>query len=225
MPARPVIAITRHVHTALFDEYYVSLKIMLTLLGGRPLLVTPETNIDLRACDALLLSGGADIHPSHYGMEEQPGGRYLPERDALEMNAFTLFQGQRKPILGVCRGMQMINTCLGGTLYQEIADHFENTRYPRTYPQKYFFRKPVNIEPDTRLASIFKKEQIMVNRLHHQAIDQVGKDLKVSAIEPKGIIQGIDHIKDPIFGIQWHPELLHFQKDQWRLFKYFINLC
>lgn len=226
MSAKPLIAITRPNIGAKKDSNYPHFKFILPLLGARVIRVSPDQQIDLSACDALILGGGSDIHPSHYGQAEHPNFRHDLERDAMEMALFEHFKSQGKPIMGICRGMQMINICLGGSMYQEIAEHFEDTTYPRKPIQRYFYRKPINIEPDTLLSSLFNKEQIRINSIHHQAIDVLGNDLKVSAVEPKGIIQGIEHtIIKNIFGVQWHPEIMHFSPDQWRLFKHFISLC
>ena len=229
MTAKPLIAVTRPILGDKIDDVrdrnYPHFKFIFSILGVDLLRVSPDQKVNSSACDGLLLTGGADIHPSHYNETEREGFRHLPARDAMEMDLFHQFKDQGKPIMGVCRGMQMINVCLGGSLHQEISEHFDNTIYPRKYPQKYFYRKPINIKPNTLLSNLFKKEQIQINSLHHQAVKKLGDGLKVNAIEPKGIIQGIEHetIKS-IFGVQWHPELMHFSPDQWKLFKHFVRL-
>lgn len=230
MNTKPLIAVTRPILGDKIDDVrdrnYPHFQFILSTLGANLLRVSPDREVDLSACDGLLLTGGVDIHPSHYGEEEREGFRHLPDRDAMEMTLFRNFKSQGKPIMGVCRGMQMINVCLGGSLHQEISEHFDKTTYPRKFPAKYFYRKNVTLTPDSLLSHLFKKESIQVNSLHHQAVNKLGDGVKVSAIEPKGIIQGIEHetIKN-IFGVQWHPELMHFSLGQWKLFKHFINLC
>lgn len=225
MTARPLIAVTRPDVGTKTDGNFKHFNFILSLLGARVIRVSPDQKLDLRDCNALLLSGGADIHPNHYGEAERPNYRHMTDRDAMEMPLFERFRAQGKPIMGVCRGMQMINVCLGGSLYQEIAEHFEGTQYPKKYPKKYFYRKETNIEPSSQLYKIFQKERISINSMHHQAVNKLGKDLIISAQEPKGIIQGIEHRTENIFGVQWHPELMHFSPDQWQLFKHFISLC
>ncbi len=226
MPFRPLIAVTRPHLEKKKDYNFKHFKFFFSLLNARVIRVSPDQEVNLNHCDGLLLSGGADIHPSHYGQAERPHFRHMVDRDAMEIELFHQFKDKNKPIMGVCRGMQMINVCLGGTLYQEISEQFSDTQYPKTYPKKYLYRKPTTIKPASRLFSIIQKDQIMVNSMHHQAVNKLGKGLKVSAMEPKGIIQAIEHETIPhIFGVQWHPELMHFQIEQWKIFNHFVKLC
>lgn len=138
------------------------------------------------------------------------------DRDALERN---LIQGARehcRPILGICRGMQLINVVLGGSLHQDISGFYEE--HPEI--RSVLPRKRIEIQPGSLLASVLATTTTRVNALHSQAIDTLGTDLIACAREPNGVIQAIEHTSTPfLIGVQWHPEYLPQRRKQIALFR------
>lgn len=200
--------------------------------------LTDENEAVSRAlhCDGLLLPGGADIEPSLYGQERSDKtGKANVIRDRMEPELLAAFLDAGKPILGICRGTQVMNVHFGGTLFQDIKDK-------QTYKHSDFFSRarschPVELAPDTKLfqcmndagawppgASCF---QIHVNSIHHQAIDKLGDGLVVSAKSMDGFVEGIE-LKDYRFciGVQWHPEHMSAKTPaQQTLFDTFVAAC
>lgn len=159
-------------------------------------------------CDALLLSGGADIEPSLYGRErEGKCGKPNEIRDKNEFEIFRAFAKTGKPILGICRGFQLINVACGGTLHQEIGD-IKKCRHSDFLKRAKSIHS-VKITQGTKLHKIFLKEETGVNSLHHQAIENLGESLVVSAVSEDGFVEGIELRNHPFcVAVQWHPEHL-----------------
>lgn len=165
----------------------------------------------LRDIDGLLLQGGADVSPSNYG--EQPLRSEWsgdPIRDQFEIAAIEVAIELGKPVLGICRGHQVLNVALGGSLYQDINHQVEGTLVHRDWHRYEIIEHEVTVEPGTWLASVFGRTSLLTNTVHHQAIKQLGAGLEVSARAPDGIIEGVEHISDDrwLVGVQWHPEWL-----------------
>jgi putative glutamine amidotransferase len=163
--------------------------------------------------DGLVLQGGSDLAPETYGERplapEWSGDRV---RDRYEMDLFNAFVAAGKPVIGICRGCQLINVALGGTLYQDIATQVPQAIEHRD-PSKYDLQlHRMRLLPGTRLAQLYPRvEQATINSIHHQAIKQLGRDLEVEAVAvPDGIVEAI-RWRGPsyVFGMQWHPEFLH----------------
>ncbi len=166
------------------------------------------------ALDGLLLQGGADVSPTTYGQQPlKPEWAGDPIRDRYEIELIDGFMGQGKPVLGICRGCQLINVAFGGSLYQDIPTqqptagvHVDMDAYDQ-------HRHEVVFERDSRLAELYAGEMGgRVNSIHHQAVDRLGGDLRVEARSSgDGIVEAI-RAKGPTFvaGVQWHPEF-HFQ--------------
>ena len=178
--------------------------------------------------DGLLLGGGGDINPALYGdLPHERLGNVDPRKDSTEIDLFNLAFDQNMPILGICRGAQLINVALDGTLYQDITSQVRmamnhSPNFPRNEPCH-----TVEIEPGTRLHKIIGETTIQVNSSHHQAIKLHGKGLIVNARASDGIIEGIEHPgKKFVIGVQWHPEL-YWRNDKLmaRLFKEFVDAC
>jgi putative glutamine amidotransferase len=176
-----------------------------------------NNNLDeIKQCDALVLSGGIDIHPKYYGsdMTGYPNApaRYKEERDEFEIAAFHLAQENNLPVLGICRGMQLINVIHKGTLIQNLDDDTLNEIH-KGEPDK---THAVHVEKGTILYDIAGAEIRPINSAHHQAVDRLGEGLIVNALSDDGIIEGIER-KDKannafLLAIQWHPErMFRFQ--------------
>ncbi|GHU89557.1 hypothetical protein FACS1894202_07970 [Clostridia bacterium] len=157
------------------------------LSGAETSVIRPGDFWKISEADALLLTGGGDTHPKFYG-EPLNGSRDIDvERDVMELELFKAFVSARKPVLGICRGMQLINIALGGTLLQHIENHSRVKDVDRLHPIE-------GLEGFTE-----------VNSAHHQAVGKLGGGLKVWA-KSGDIVEGISHGDLPILGVQWHPE-------------------
>lgn len=167
--------------------------------------------------DGLVLQGGTDISPQMYGEEPlRPEWAGDPERDRYEIELLERFLKLKKPVLGICRGQQLINIAMGGTLYQDTATQKPGAHVHQdtaVYDDKYHH---VEILPGTRLATLYPGVgRAKVNSLHHQAVHRLGKGLAVEAHSAEdGVIEAIRH-EGPqyVAGVQWHPEFLHGRDD------------
>ena len=158
--------------------------------------------------DALLLSGGGDVHPSLFGGQpHRKLGEFDPERDAFEIAILQLMIDLGKPVLGICRGIQVINAALGGTLYQDLASEQPQAlqhqqKAPRRYPTHF-----VTVQQGSRLSAILESSRLQVNSLHHQAVKDVAPGLQATAWADDGVIEGLEAAGHPfLIGVQWHPE-------------------
>ncbi|MGK5092367.1 type 1 glutamine amidotransferase [Deltaproteobacteria bacterium TL4] len=150
----------------------------------------------------------------------KPDFSYDPERDEFELSLIRKALEKKIPILGICRGAQLLNVFEGGSLFQEIGNFYT------TSPHKYSILpfKTVMLIPQSQLSRIFKTNKLYVNSLHHQAIQQTGSQMKPVAKEENGIIQAIEHRSLPfVIGVQWHPEYMPQDPKQHLLFKALIQ--
>lgn len=166
----------------------------------------PEKAVqDALACDGLLLPGGGDIDPKFYGQERIPAcGEPNVLRDIAEPLLLRAFLAADKPVLAICRGIQLMNVALGGDLYQDIkpfAHVPHNDHWGKIHT--------VTVRRDTLLSRILGQDTVLVNSQHHQAVDKVAQGLVLSALSEDGIVEGIEK-PDAKFclGVQWHPEWL-----------------
>jgi putative glutamine amidotransferase len=200
--------------------------------GGLPVLIPvglPEERLhDLSLhLNGLLLTGGGDIDPQRFG--GRPNAHVSdvdPERDQLEINLLVNARQSGLPFLGICRGLQLVNVALGGSLYTDIADQYSTPLKHDNYddlPRSYLAHS-VQIEEGTRLAQIFNAPVLDVNSLHHQGVERVAPGLKVSAHAADGFVEGVE-LSDHPFGlaVQWHPEWLQEQANMRALFDAFIT--
>lgn len=179
--------------------------------GGAPLLV-PNTDdatavqAAVRACGGLLLTGGWDIDPALYSQPRHATVTMTdPRRDATELAAIREAVARHKPIFGICRGVQMINVALGGTLIQDIPSHQQlaGTQSDINHRRQ---DHAIRVEAGTKLRELWGPSP-QVNSRHHQAIDKLGKGLKVTAWSPDGVIEGVESSEDfPLLAVQSHPE-------------------
>jgi len=184
--------------------------------GAIPVLLPPIAGIDevIGRLDGLVLSGGGDIDPARYGAERDPHcGPASPARDGAELALLTAAVSRRLPVLGVCRGLQVLNVAMGGTLYQHLPDlvgHEGHSPEPGGYG-----RHEVAITPGSRLASILNRTDltdhlpVVVPTHHHQAIERLGDGLTATAWAPDGTIEAVelDRAQHPFaVAVQWHPE-------------------
>lgn len=201
--------------------------------GGLPVLIPanlPTDDLDalLNRLNGVLFTGGYDIDPRHYGNHPHPKVEGVDrERDLIEIELVHKLALSGKPFMGICRGLQLINVALGGSLYEHLPEQFpgnvihDNHDLPRDY-----LAHSIRVTPDGRLSNIIPHEQVKVNSLHHQGIRQLAPDLLATAYAPDGLIEAFD-FPGRSFGlaVQWHPEELHAQEDMRALFQAFIKYC
>ncbi|MGB3634501.1 MAG: gamma-glutamyl-gamma-aminobutyrate hydrolase family protein, partial [Rubrobacteraceae bacterium] len=186
--------------------------------GGIPMVLPPLGNVQnvgriLDSLDGLLLSGGSDLHPSHYDEEPIPElDVTIPERDELEMALLEGAFQRGMPVFGICRGMQVLNVALGGTLYQDLPSQVgpdlilhrqETPKWQPTHEVEFYGR--------TRGAEISGSEVIKVNSYHHQAVKELSGELVVSACSSDGLVEAVESrdLSDQwIVAVQWHAEAM-----------------
>lgn len=201
--------------------------------GGVPLIIPVETDREIlieigELIDGLILSGGEDVDPMIYGsIPDDKTGRISPDRDDYELFLTDyIYKKTKKPILAVCRGLQILNVYLGGKLILDIPRAGYNT-HSISVNERYNPVHKVRIEEDSLLYNIINKSELGVNSHHHQGISQLGRDLRIIAKAEDGLIEAVEHkdIEDRfIMGLQWHPEMLCLSDEgQYKIFDYFIN--
>ncbi len=187
--------------------------------GGRPLRLSPSRPLPKRL-DGLIIGGGDDIQAHLYDAEVQLDVRVDPQRDELELELLETFIPRRVPVLGICRGAQLINVYRGGTLDPDIYTTHEGIKRRRTVLP----RKTVDIVGASRLHRILGVSWCRINSLHHQAVQKTGEGIEIVARDREGLVQGIesrDH--DFLIGVQWHPEWLIFNRPQQRLIRALVK--
>lgn len=202
--------------------------------GGLPLVIPfdiDETGLSslLSRLDGVILSGGGDIDPQNfYGTSHPKVFGISPERDALEISLVNQVLGMDKPLLAICRGIQVLNVALGGDLYTHIQDQVEHSLKHDWFPKfpRDKLAHTVSIKCESKLDQIVNADEIKVNSLHHQGISRVGEGLIPTAFAPDGLVEGLE-VAGASFaiGVQWHPECLPDDPRSQSLFKAFIEAC
>ena len=200
--------------------------------GGVPILLTITDDADSIAkivslIDGLLLTGGEDVHPSHYGQSPlMPEQVAMRERDHFEFKLLELFLPTGKPVLAICRGHQVLNVALGGTLIQDIPSlvgtaHHSQTALPPSTTHH------VELTANCALTRIFGTQKVDVNSYHHQAVDKVAPALQVIGRSEEGIVEAVEQTDHPfLIGVQWHPERITDNSNvHRRLFESFVVAC
>jgi len=215
---RPRIGVTTSDHKSQLAWFFDWLAVWRS--GGHPVRLSAGRPDDSDELDGLIVGGGDDIEAHLYDGSLQMDVRVDPERDKLELALLAKMAPEGKPILGICRGSQMINIFYGGTLHQDIYMVYEKTPRMRTVLP----RKTVLIEDGSRLGDIMGIDECRVNSLHHQSVDRLGEGLEIVAHEPSGVVQGVECPGHPfLIGVQWHPEFLIFTGAQQRLFRALVK--
>lgn len=180
-----------------FKEIFEKLNVLLF-----PVSTLTDLEKVVNICDGLVVTGSCiDINPKYYNeVPEFEVEEKSEEIDTLDFELIKAFDKANKPIMGICRGIQSINVCFGGSLYQDIENH-------KLDKEK---RHSIKIEKDSFLYNCYGKENIEVNSLHHQAVNKVADNFRVTAISEDGIVEGIE--KDNVIAVQWHPEMMYDMK-------------
>ncbi|MET4806899.1 gamma-glutamyl-gamma-aminobutyrate hydrolase family protein [Limibacillus sp. MBR-115] len=218
MTRRPIIGVTTSRRGGRFMWWFNRFSIWRN--GGRGLRITADKRVSIEDLDGLIVGGGDDIVPSLYGGALDPAVRLDPERDQLELDLLRAAEDSGLPILGICRGAQMINVARGGNLHGDIKLVYDDTGRRRT-PLPLL---TIDIAPDSRLAAILRVTRCRVNALHRQAVDRLGHGLAIVAHDQKGVVQALEGRGQAfLFGVQWHPEFLIFNPGQQRLYRRLIR--
>jgi putative glutamine amidotransferase len=214
MKARPLIGVTASSRGGRSMWWFN--KLALKRAGARAVRITAEEPFPIERLDGVVIGGGDDIDAILYGGAFNPVVRIDPARDALELRVLDWVARLCLPTLGICRGAQMINVHRGGTLYTDIHEIY--VRAPRM--RTVLPRKTVDIDPASRLRAVLGIERCRVNALHHQSIAEPGDGVTIVAHDAFGIVQGIEVRECPcLYGVQWHPEFLVFDRHQQNLFR------
>ncbi len=197
-------------------------------VGGIPIIMPmtdePLAEEYIQLVDGLLLTGGQDISPHLYRQEpRQVIGEISPKRDQTEIALIKAALKYNKPILAVCRGMQLLNVYFGGTLYQDLTEipDISIQHVQKTKPQ--IPTHTINIVEDTQLYQIMGAKS-QINSYHHQAINELGNGLTISALSPDHVIEAFESKKHNIVAVQWHPELTaNTQVESLNIFKNLVT--
>lgn len=218
---KPLIGITAGEHSRRIP--LLGCKFAVFLQGGRSI-VLHHNQQNYQACDGFILSGGADINPQLYGETNTHSRGIDHNRDALEMEIIQHALQHNKPMLGICRGMQMLNVAHGGNLHQHAPSHFMDFIPTSNLIGKIFGRKHIKLHPNSKISQILCARDIRVNSIHHQALKEIGEGLHMSAADDYGVPQVLEHDAEPprFIGVQWHPELMPLNAKQRRLFKHLL---
>lgn len=202
--------------------------------GGLPMVIPVGVNLaELDALigrlDGVLFTGGGDIGPQYFEGQAHPKVYGVnSERDQLEFTLLKLALQADLPLLAICRGIQVLNVGLGGSLYTHIQDQLPKAIKHDWYPDypRHKLAHPISIPNGSKLHTIFGAEEVPVNSLHHQGIARIGQGLKVTATAPDRLVEAVE-VKDARFalGVQWHPECLPEAPAMQALFRAFIEAC
>lgn len=190
------------------------------MAGGRAVRWDTRRDVELHKVDGVVIGGGDDISPDVYGGRLLTSAQLDPDRDAMERDLVEKAYITRRPILGICRGAQMLNVALGGTLDQDAYGTYEKSdRHWTVLP-----RKTVCLQPGTRLRDLVGPGVMKVNALHSQSVDALGDGLRVAARDMGGMVQAIERVREPFAtGVQWHPEHLFYAHRQQRIFRALVQ--
>ena len=216
---RPTIAVTGK--ASRWAPGWWAAWLAIALAGGRAVRATPRHPMPA-PIDGLLIGGGDDIATDLYGASAAYDNTADRARDAFELAGIQQALAQNKPILGICRGAQLINVAAGGTLYSDIS----NLRRSTSNRVNVLPCKPVAIKRRSRLAAVFGDRRLRVNSLHHQAVHTLGRQVVATARDADGFVQAIEACDARfVIGVQWHPEYLCYQRAQRRLFRALVEAC
>lgn len=211
------------------DNYVASVE----AAGGIPVLIPicgdlENAKLLVERMDGVLISGGHDVNPEEYGerVKGYCGELMLPrDRQDIDLTRY-LLEETDKPVLGICRGTQIINVAAGGTLYQDLKiqggfEHHSCEMYPMNAAVH-----SVTIKNGSKLSGIYQNDQVCVNSFHHQGVKDVADGYMASAVSEDGVTEGIERIGERfVLGVQWHPEMMYDSEEQQKVFRAFVEAC
>lgn len=192
----------------------------LRLQGARTIYIRPGSKIDASLLDGLVLSGGTHVHPERYGQVPEITARYDNQRDTTDMALLKKAEQLGLPVLGICRGAQLINIYRNGSLCQNVTPLRVKTRHrPLLLPLQ-----TVHVVQDSRIGKIIRRPTMGANRIHSQTIKQLGHHLRVVAVDSDLFVQAIENTRGQwLLGVQWHPEYLLYHPLHRQLFRSFVD--
>ncbi len=227
---KPKIGITLGAKEIPSDKEYIDAVIN---AGGEAIPLRPGASFAEPSLDGLLLSGGEDVDPEFYDEKKEP---FCDEpdrkRDEFEFKVLNAFLKTKKPVLAICRGIQVLNVAMQGNLHQDLAKQFgkellspHQDQSQAVREEKRKMRHPIVIKKNSKLSGILGEEK-EVNSRHHQALKDLPTSLEVTAISPDGVIEGVESKEHPwVVGVQWHPESTEVYPAFSELFKAFVSQC
>ena len=231
MKQKPLVGISDNYGEEDWHNLKVEYVSALADAGALPVIVPFSLDADVLAAtlsrlDALVLSGGGDLAPETFGGAFSPYAHKpnLP-RDHYDIMLYRLALAQRLPVLGICRGLQVINVACGGDIYQDLPHEVNPamTRHSQQAP-KWQGVHGITFDADSNTARLMPQLQFMCNSFHHQAIKQLGDDLRITATSDDGVIEGIEHISADVIAVQYHPERMALPgSDQLIFLKNWVN--
>ncbi len=232
---KPIIGITTNSATNSYGQPTILLQQsyvrVIQQAGGVPVLIPSSIADDgwdalYSRLDGVLFSGGGDIALDHFTGDPHPRIDDVdPARDSVELKMVQAAASDGKPFLGICRGCQVVNVALGGTLYTHIPDQLPNA-LDHDYPgnRRTVLVHEVKLEEGTRIAEIFGEPIIKVNSLHHQGLKDIAPSLRVAGHAPDGLVEAVELPNHPFgLAVQWHPEWLTDQEWTRNLFRKFVE--
>lgn len=228
---RPIIGVTMSFqesasgqgsdYFALYQRYVAAVERAGGVAVGLPAQPQAVAGV-LPILDGLLLSGGGDVAPDLFGQDRHPKTRLIDRtRDDFELALVREWVGADRPLLAICRGIQVLNVALGGSLIQDIADQVSHPLVHQKSEGEA--RHLVRLQPASRLANLLGDDELEVNSYHHQAVQDLAPELQAVAWAADGVVEGVERPGAPfVVGVQWHPELMF--KDEARQLQLFIGL-
>ncbi|NND44114.1 MAG: gamma-glutamyl-gamma-aminobutyrate hydrolase family protein [Xanthomonadales bacterium] len=214
MAERPRIGVTGT--TARVSAARLATALAVYRAGGRPVQLGSSRQDPDESLSGIVITGGSDINPMHYGSTEAPWSPPDVLRDEFELAVLGFADRLGLPVLGICRGAQLVNVHAGGNLYSDIA----HLRKLGSHKSTVLPRKWVEVDSTSALAGVLGTARLRVNSLHHQAVKDLGKGLRVVARDRDNITQAIEGGEQRwLVGVQWHPEYLQYQRHQQALFR------
>jgi putative glutamine amidotransferase len=214
--------------------YYVEENVIKQVekAGHTPIILPISDNLDeklesfLKIVDGIILSGGTDISPELYNEELQnPNWSGDLKRDLFEINLLKKAKVKNIPVLGICRGFQLINVAYGGSLFQDIPSMRDNSFEHRNQEKYHNLTHSAKILKNTDLYEVIKKEELIINSVHHQGIKKLGENLEIMAYSDDGLIEAIKALDSKfVWGIQWHPEWLDDGEEAKKVLEIFFQL-
>ncbi|MCD8382569.1 MAG: gamma-glutamyl-gamma-aminobutyrate hydrolase family protein [Clostridiales bacterium] len=179
-------------------------------------------------CDGLLMTGGHDVSPALYGATRgEDCGAPCETRDRMEAILYAAALEEDKPVLGICRGIQMVNVLQGGTLYQDLPTEYASGIEHHMSPPYDRAVHEVSVRQGTPLYGLLRTERLGVNSYHHQAVKDLGADLEVMAVSEDGLVEAVRHRERSfVWALQWHPELdFPVNPNSGKIFEAFVRAC
>jgi putative glutamine amidotransferase len=196
-------------HDAEFDLHFTEYPAGVAAAGGLPVELTRDADVSdmISRLDGLIVSGGADVDPSKYGAAPEDGlGATEPDRDDWELALLRAAIDQKVPVLGICRGAQLLNVLMGGTLVQHVGRD-EGDGHPRFEEDRSVAAHHMAAAPGSLTAALYG-DSAGVNSLHHQTIGRLGDGLVATGYADDGVVEAMEMPGRPVYAVQWHPEMM-----------------